>query len=464
MSEMQKTIKEAVTLTGKGLHTGLEVTLTILPAEVNHGIRFQRVDLENKPIIEAIADYVTDTSRGTTLEKNGAKVSTIEHVMAAIVGCDIDNALVQLNAPETPIMDGSAKYFLKAIEAVGTIDQCAERLYFEIKEKTVWRDEKHNIEIVAYPDDHFSLNVMIDYNSKVLGNQYANMETMDIFKEEIAPCRTFVFFHELEFLFKNNLIKGGDLENAIVILEKEVPQDELDRIATLFSKPSVQRRPDGILNNLDLRFPNECARHKLLDMVGDLALVGHRIKGKFIAKRPGHHANTEFAKVLRKIMKRQFMRVPVPHYNCCTEPVMDINKIRKMLPHRPPFLLVDKIIQLDKEVVVGIKNVTMNEPFFVGHFPEEPVMPGVLIIEAMAQVGGILVLDQVPDPENYSTYFLKIDKVKFKKKVVPGDTIIIKMELMEPIRRGIAIMWAQAFVGDTIVTEGELSAQVVKSK
>ncbi len=464
MSEMQKTIREAVTLTGKGLHTGLDVTISILPADANYGIKFQRIDLENKPIIDAVADYVTDTSRGTTIEKNGVRVSTIEHVMAAIVGCDIDNALVQLNAPETPIMDGSAKFFLEAIAQAGNKVQNIERQYFEIKEKTVWRDDKLNIEIVAYPDDHFSLNVMIDYNSKVLGNQYANMETIDIFKDEIAPCRTFVFFHELEFLFKNNLIKGGDLQNAIVILDKEVPQEELDRIATLFNKPSVHRRPDGILNNLDLRFANECARHKLLDMVGDLALVGHRIKGKFIAKRPGHHANTEFAKVLRKVMKRQFMRIPVPHYNTCVEPVLDINAIRKMLPHRPPFLLVDKIIHLDKEMVIGIKNVTMNEPFFVGHFPEEPVMPGVLIIEAMAQVGGILVLEQVGEPEKYSTYFLKIDKVKFKKKVVPGDTIIIKMELMEPIRRGIAIMWAQAFVGDTIVAEGELTAQVVKTK
>lgn len=464
MSELQKTIKEAVTLTGRGLHTGLEVTLSILPAEPNCGIKFKRVDLENQPIIEAIADLVVDTSRGTTLEKHGVRVSTIEHVMAAIIGADIDNAIVELNAPETPIMDGSAKPFLDAILKVGTVQQSAERLYFEIKEKTAWRDDKHNIEIVAYPDDHFSINVMIDYNSKVLGNQYANMETIEIFNDEIAPCRTFVFFHELEFLHKNNLIKGGDLQNAIVILEKEVPQIELDRIATLFNKPSVERRPDGILNNLDLRFPNECARHKLLDMVGDLALVGHRIKGKFIAKRPGHHANTELAKVLRKIMKREFMRVPVPFYNPCVDPVMDINKIKLLLPHRPPFLLVDKIIHLDKEVVVGVKNVTMNEPFFVGHFPDEPVMPGVLQIEAMAQVGGILVLGQVPDPENYSTYFLKIDKVKFKKKVVPGDTLIFKMELMEPIRRGIAIMWGQAFVGNTLVAEGELTAQVVKNK
>lgn len=461
---MQKTIKEAVTLTGRGLHTGLEVTLSILPAEPNTGVRFKRVDTENKQVIEAIADHVVDTSRGTTIEKNGVRVSTIEHVMAAIIGCDIDNALVELNAPETPIMDGSSKPFLAAIDAVGVVEQNAERIYFEIKEKTAWRDNKHNIEIVAYPDDHFSINVMIDYNSKVLGNQYANMETIDSFKEEISPCRTFVFFHELEFLHKNNLIKGGDLQNAIVILEKEVPQIELDRIASLFNKPSVERRPDGILNNLDLRFPNECARHKLLDMVGDLALVGNRIKGKFIAKRPGHHANTEFAKVLRKIMKREFMRVPVPHYNPCVEPLMDVNKIKQLLPHRPPFLLVDKIIHLDKEVVVGIKNVTMNEPFFMGHFPDEPVMPGVLQIEAMAQVGGILVLGQVPDPENYSTYFLKIDKVKFKKKVVPGDTLIFKMELMEPIRRGIAIMWAQAFVGNTLVAEGELTAQVVKNK
>ncbi|HUX54058.1 MAG TPA: bifunctional UDP-3-O-[3-hydroxymyristoyl] N-acetylglucosamine deacetylase/3-hydroxyacyl-ACP dehydratase [Williamwhitmania sp.] len=464
MADKQKTIKEPVTLKGKGLHTGLQVELTICPAEENYGIKFLRTDLEGEPVLEALADYVVDTSRGTTIEKNGVRVSTIEHVMASLVGNGIDNAIIKVNAPETPIMDGSSKYFVEAIQKVGTVEQNADRNYFVIKEKIVFTDPKGNIEIVAYPDDELKVDVLIDYNSKVLGNQYARMRSVSEFNEEIGPCRTFVFFHELEFLLKNNLIKGGDLENAIVIMEREVPQVELDRIADLFNKPRIHVKPEGFLNNLDLRFQNEPARHKLLDMVGDLALTGQPIKGKIVAIRPGHHANTEFAKVLKKMARREALKGSAPEYDLNQQPLLNIMQIQKILPHRPPFLLIDKIISMDERSVVGVKNVTMNEGFFIGHFPDEPVMPGVLQVESMAQVGGILVLNSVPDPENYLTYFLKIDRVKFKRKVVPGDTLIFKLEFIEPIRRGIASMFGQAYVGDTLVLEGELTAQITKIK
>jgi len=375
----------------------------------------------------------------------------------------IDNALVKVNGPEMPIMDGSSRFFVEAIASVGTVEQGAIRNYFTIKEKMVFSDEKNGIEIVAYPDDGFSIDLMVDYNSRVLGHQYAKMGNIDEFASQIAPCRTFVFFHELEVLLKHNLIKGGDLENAIVIIEHEVPQPELDRIADLFNKPHVKVKPEGILNNLDLHFDNEPARHKLLDMVGDLSLVGVRIKGKIIAIRTGHWANTEFAKILRKQYKKELLKPSAPEYNPNVPPLMDINQIKKTLPHRPPFLLVDKIISMNGTSVVGLKNVTMNEAFFTGHFPHEPVMPGVLQIEAMAQVGGILVLNTVPDPENYTTYFLKIDQVRFKHKVVPGDTIIFRLTLNEPIRRGIANMTGQAFVGNQLVMEGVLMAQIIKN-
>jgi len=464
MADKQRTIQQAVTVKGKGLHTGVEVEVVICPAEVNTGYIFQRVDLEGQPKIEALADYVTDTSRGTTLVQKGIKITTVEHVLAALSGMGIDNALIKVNGPEMPIMDGSSSIFVNEIAKVGTVEQGAERNYFIIREKTVYRDEKNNIEIVAYPDDGFSIDVMIDYNSKVLGHQYAKLINIEDFEKQIAPCRTFVFFHELEPLLKNNLIKGGDLENAIVIMEREVPQVELDRIADLFNKPHVHVRPSGFLNHLDLHFTNEPARHKLLDMVGDLSLLGLRIKGKITALRPGHHANTEFAKVLRKQYKKEMLRPTPPSYDPNATPVLNINQIKQVLPHRPPFLLIDKIIYMDGTSVVGLKNVTMNEGFFVGHFPDEPVMPGVLQVEAMAQVGGILVLNSVPDPENYLTYFLKIDQVRFKKKVVPGDTILFKCVLNEPIRRGIANMTGQAFVGDQLVMEGVLMAQISKMK
>lgn len=464
MLDNQTTLKGEISLTGKGLHTGVDVKLNICPAPENTGYVFVRTDLEGEPTIDAIADNVIDTSRGTTIEQHGNRVSTIEHVLASLSGMGVDNAYIKISGPEVPILDGSAKRFVEEIQKVGIEEQEAERGFYVIKEKLVYTDVERGIEIAAYPDDSFSIDVLIDYNSKVLGNQYAQLTNLSEFAEQVAPCRTFVFFHELEVLLKNDLIKGGDLQNAIVIIEQEVKQEELDRIADLFNKPHVHVKPEGILNNVDLRFHNEPARHKLLDIVGDLALVGRRIKGKIIAKRPGHLANTELAKIIRKMARKEAMKPNVPKIDFNQTPLFDINQIRNILPHRPPFLLIDKIMQMDNSTIVGVKNVTMNEDFFVGHFPEEPVMPGVLQIEAMAQVGGILVLNTVPDPENYTTYFLKIDRVKFKRKVVPGDTLVFRLELLEPIRRGIANMFGQAFVGDNLVMEGELLAQIVKQK
>ncbi|MDR1983499.1 MAG: bifunctional UDP-3-O-[3-hydroxymyristoyl] N-acetylglucosamine deacetylase/3-hydroxyacyl-ACP dehydratase [Prevotellaceae bacterium] len=461
--QKQQTIGNEVILKGKGLHTGLDVEMTICPAEPNHGIKFQRIDLEEQPVIDAIADYVTDTSRGTTIENKNVRVSTIEHIMAALFGLGIDNALIKLNAPEVPIMDGSAKIHVEELLKAGIVEQDADRWYFEIKEKLVYKNDD-GTEIVVLPDSKFSVDVTVDFKSKVLGNQYARLTSIDEFAAEIAPCRTFVFFHELEILFKRNLIKGGDMENAIVIVENDVPQEDLDRIAGLFNKKSVERVKEGYLNNLKLRFLNEPARHKMLDLIGDLSLVGYPVTGKIYANKPGHSSNTEMAKILRKAAKKALTKPSAPKYDPREEPLFDIKAIRKMLPHRPPFLLVDKILTRDETTIVGIKNVTINEPFFVGHFPEEPVMPGVLIIEAMAQCGGLLVLGNVSDPELYSTYFLKIDKVKFRGKVVPGDTLIFKLILTEPIRRGIVIMSAQAFVGENLVAEGEMTAQVIKNK
>ena len=464
MVEKQTTVKSEIKFNGLGLHTGKDVELIICPAPENTGYVFQRVDVEGEPTIDAIADNVVDTSRGTTIGQNGVRVSTIEHVMASLAGLGIDNALLKIDGPEMPIMDGSARFFVEEIQKVGVEVQSAERGFYVIKEKLEYSDPENGIEIAAYPDESFSIDVLIDYNSRVLGNQYAQINSLDEFADQIAPCRTFVFFHELEVLLKNNLIKGGDLQNAIVIMEQEVPQEELDRIADLFNKPRVHVKPEGILNNLDLHFQNEPARHKLLDIVGDLALVGRRIKGKIIAKRPGHLANTELAKIIRKMARKEAMKPNIPKFDLSQPPLYDIMQIRNILPHMPPFLLIDKILEMDENTITGMKNVTMNEEFFVGHFPEEPVMPGVLQIEAMAQAGGIFVLNTVPDPENYLTYFLKIDRVKFKRKVVPGDTIIFRLELLEPIRRGIASMFGQAFVGENLVMEGELLAQIVKKK
>ncbi len=464
MAEKQKTILKSVSLKGKGLHSGIEVELTLNPAPPNHGLVFKRTDLPTQPLIRALAENVSDASRGTSLEENGGKVITIEHCLAACVGMELDNVLIEMNGLEAPILDGSSRLYVEAIEKAGIEEQDAEKLYFTPSERIDYYDEKNGTHIIAYPDEELSINVLIDYNSKVLGNQYATLDDLKKFKTEIAPSRTFVFLHELEMLAKHNMIKGGDLDNAIVLMDRQVTQEELDRLAELFHKPTMQVKPEGVLNNIDLHFPNEPARHKLLDMMGDLSLIGMPFKGKIIATRPGHHANTEFARILRQMAKKDKSKKNVPKYNPNEEAVVDINEIQKILPHRPPFLLVDKIIYKDEKTVIGIKNVTMNEPFFIGHFPGEPVMPGVLQVEAMAQAGGILVLNTVPDPENYLTFFLRIDKVRFKRKVVPGDTLILKMTLLEPIRRGIAIMFGEGYVGDNLAIEGELMAQIVKAK
>jgi len=464
MAEKQKTIKTSISLKGEGLHTGIAVEVTIKPAPVNHGYKFQRIDLEGKPIINAIVENVVDTSRSTTIEENGARISTVEHILSALYGLEIDNALIEINGAETPILDGSAKYYVEAILKAEIEEQEADKEYFIIKNNITYSDEEHGIELMTFPDNNLSLNVMIDYKSAVLGNQYAVLSSLSEYKEQIASCKTFVFLRELEFLLKNNLIKGGSLDNAIVVIEKGVSQEELDRLADLFGKPRVKAIAKGILNEKDLIFSNEPARHKLLDLLGDLALVGVPIKGKILATRPGHASNVEFAKKIKQEIKKSKTKSNVPRFDLTKEPVADIKRIMQLLPHRPPFLLIDKIVSMNASEVIGVKNVSMNEPFFVGHFPTEPVMPGVLLIEAMAQTGGILVLGNVEDPHLYSTYFLKIDKVKFKRKVVPGDTVVFKLELMEPIRRGIVIMRAQAFVGEIVVCEGELTAQIVKNK
>ena len=464
MSEKQRTLAKDVSLSGKGLHTGINVDIVFKPAPANHGYKFCRSDLPGKPIIDALAENVTDTSRGTTLVQNNASVSTIEHALAALHGMQVDNALIDLNGPEAPIMGGASWAFVSAIKEAGIVELKEERNYFTVKQKIVFSDEEHGVDLIVYPDDHFSINVLIDYNSKILGNQYAILDTIKDFEEEISRSRTFVFFHELEPLFKMGLIKGGDLDNAIVIMEREVDQFEIDRIAKLFNRPGISTHTAGILNNTELRYPNEPARHKLLDIMGDLALVGHPIKGKVVATRPGHYANTRLARLMRQEMKKGLSKRNIPVYDPTLPPVLSLLDIKKMLPHRFPFLLVDKIISLDENTVVGIKNITFNEPFFQGHFPEEPVMPGVLLVEALAQAGGLLVLRNVAEPEKYSTYFLKIDKLKFKHKVVPGDTVILKMEMIEPLRRGIVAMYGQAFVGNTLVVEGEMVAQVIKNK
>ncbi len=464
MSAKQKTLSAPITFKGKGLHTGVSVTMNVLPAEENTGLVFRRTDLEGSPAIEALGDYVTDTSRGTTIEKNGVRISTIEHIMAALWTSGVDNAVIEIDAPEVPIMDGSAREYVKRIAEAGLTGQQADIKYFEVQEKMLFEIPEKGVKVEIYPDQEYSVSVLIDYNSTVLGNQYAVYDpSKDDFAAEIAPCRTFVFLHELEPLLKLNLIKGGDLDNAIVIVEKAVSQEEIDRLSQIFNKKNIEVTSKGYLNNLELRFGNETARHKLLDILGDLALLGMRIKGRVMASRPGHFANTEMVKSIRKGLRKEGVR-PAVKYNPEATPVYDINQIRGILPHRPPFLLVDKIIQIDNNSVAGIKNVTMNEPFFVGHFPEEPVMPGVLVVEAMAQCGGILALHNLEDPENYSTYFMKIDGVKFKRKVVPGDTLQFELRLTEPIRRGIVMMEAKTFVAGQLTTEAFLMAQVVKNK
>jgi len=465
MTEKQKTLRKSATLKGKGLHTGEEVALTMNPAQANTGLYFKRTDLENQPAIKALADNVAFTDRGTVLEENEARISTTEHCLAALRGMGIDNCLIEVNGPEAPILDGSAKPFVDAIKEAGTEELEEEKDYFIVKEKMIVEDHETGSSIIAVPEDTETYQVMISFdNSLLLANQFATLNSIDRFEEEISPCRTFVFLHELEPLLQNNLIKGGDLDNAIIIIDKKVEQQELDRLAKLFDKPKVEVKPIGILNNLELHYANEPARHKLLDVIGDLALAGKPIKGRIIANRPGHKINAKFAGAIRKEIKRRQLKMDAPEYDPEIDPLYDINDIQKFLPHRPPFLLVDKIISLREKTIIGVKNVTMNEPFFVGHFPEEPVMPGVLQVEAMAQIGGILVLSKVEDPKEYSTYFLKIDNIKFRKKVVPGDTMVFKLELTTEIRRGVANMKGTAFVGNSIVAEGEFMAQIAKNK
>ncbi|MFW6268213.1 MAG: bifunctional UDP-3-O-[3-hydroxymyristoyl] N-acetylglucosamine deacetylase/3-hydroxyacyl-ACP dehydratase, partial [Marinilabiliaceae bacterium] len=421
MAEKQKTLRESITLKGTGLHTGAGVSLTMNPARPDSGFCFKRTDIESQPVIKALADNVVFTDRGTVLEENDARISTIEHCLAALRGMGIDNCLIEVDGPEAPILDGSAKPFVDAIKQAGSEEQDAEKDFFIVKEKMVVEDPETGSSIIAIPEDGETYQAMISFdNSTFLANQFATLESMDRFEEEISPSRTFVFLHDLEPLLKNNLIKGGDLNNAIIIIDKEVEQEELDRLAILFDKPRIDVKPIGILNNLELHYANEPARHKLLDVIGDLTLAGKPIKGRIIAKKPGHKINAQFAQTVRKEIKRRQLKMDAPAYDPDAKPIYDINDIKSFLPHRPPFLLVDKIIELQEKTIIGVKNVTMNEPFFVGHFPEEPVMPGVLQVEAMAQIGGILVLSQVENPQDYSTYFMKIDNIKFRKKVIPG--------------------------------------------
>lgn len=459
----QCTIKKEVTLKGVGLHTGKNVTLTFKPAPVNTGYIFKRIDMEGAPCIAADANYVTNTQRGTNLEKDGVIIQTSEHVLAALVGLQVDNCILELNASEPPIMDGSSKFFVEAIEKAGIVSQDAVREEYVVTEIINYIDQETGSEITILPSDTYQVTTMVDFGTKVLGTQNASIQNISEFKTEISDSRTFSFLHEIEMLLDHGLIKGGDLNNAIVYVDKQLSEKTMEKLRQAFGKDTISVKPNGILDNLTLHHPNEAARHKLLDVIGDLALIGTRIRGKVIANKPGHYVNTQFAKKLSKIIKNE-KRNNIPKIDITATPVKDVNAIMEMLPHRPPFLLVDKIMELSSNHVIGLKNVTMNEPFFVGHFPGTPVMPGVLIVEAMAQTGGILALSTVPDPENYLTFFMKIDNAKFKRQVNPGDTLLFKLELITPIRRGIVHMQGTAYANNKLVTEAELMAQIVKTK
>ena len=458
----QLTLKGDFTVKGKGLHTGLEIEARFLPATENHGYKIQRIDLEGEPVIDALAENVTQTDRGTVLERGDVRVSTVEHALAALYAAGVDNCLIQVNAPELPILDGSARLYCDEISRVGTVEQEADKNFYVVKRKIEVRDEKTGAHLTVLPDSDFSIDVMISYDSPVLANQFARLENIDDFANGIASSRTFVFVREVEALLQANLIKGGDLDNAIVIYDREMSQEHLDHISDLMGLPHREVTEFGCISNTPLKFENEPARHKLLDIMGDIALIGRPLKGRIIASRPGHTINTRFAKQIRQEIKRQELQAP--YYNPSAEPLMDINEIRRRLPNRYPFLLVDKIIDCGESYIVGVKNTTVNEPFYLGHFPQEPVMPGVLLVEAMAQTGGLLVLGTLEDPEKYSTYFMKIDNVKFRQKVVPGDTLLFHVSFLSPLRRGCALMKGVAFVGDKIVCECEFMAQIVKNK
>lgn len=458
----QNTLAASFSLQGKGLHSGLNIQVTFNPAPENHGYKIKRVDLPDQPVIDAVAENVVNTQRGTVIGKNNVQISTIEHALAALYAMGVDNCLMEVNAPEFPILDGSARYYVEEIQKVGLQEQNAAKDFYIVKHKVEVKDEETGASIMLLPDDHFCVNTLISFDSPVLNNQFATMNNVDEFPTEIAASRTFVFVREIEMLLQNNLIKGGDLDNAIVIYDQKVSQEALDKLADMMQLPHQNIQELGYINHKPLVFDNEPARHKLLDVIGDMALIGKPIKGRVIATRPGHSINAKLARIIRKQIKLNDVQAPV--YDPNAEPIMDINRIRELLPHRYPFLLVDKIIELGKNYIIGVKNITSNEPFFQGHFPQEPVMPGVLQVEAMAQTGGLLVLNTVDEPERYSTYFMKIDGVKFRQKVVPGDTLILRLELLAPIRRGISTMKGYVFVGDKLVSEAEFMAQIIKNK
>ncbi|SHF63883.1 bifunctional UDP-3-O-[3-hydroxymyristoyl] N-acetylglucosamine deacetylase/3-hydroxyacyl-ACP dehydratase [Dysgonomonas macrotermitis] len=460
--EKQKTLKDSFTLKGKGLHTGLPITITFNPAPENHGYKIKRVDLEDQPVIDALAENVGATQRGTVLMKGDVHVSTVEHAMAALYALQVDNCLIEVNAPEFPILDGSALEYVREINRVGLVEQNADRDFFIVRRKIEVKDEETGSKLILLPDENFCVNSFIEFESTFIPNQSATLDDLSDFEKDIASSRTFVFVREIQKLLEAGLIKGGDLDNAIVIYERQISQEELDKLGDLLGVPHKNASEPGYLNHKPLQYPNEPARHKLLDIIGDMALIGKPIKGRVIGTRPGHKINNQLARVVRKQIKQNDVQPPI--YDVNKEPVLDINKIKDLLPHRYPFLMVDKIIEIGQSHVVGVKNITVNEPFFMGHFPQEPVMPGVLQVEAMAQVGGLLVLSSVEEPERYSTYFLKIDNVKFRQKVIPGDTLIFRLDMISEIRRGIAIMKGYAFVGEKVVSEAEFTAQIVKNK